>query len=95
MSQKARQSETKRAHWKHQKPQSREQTIQRVSDGNFFAVTHEANEFAPELIRAEWTFDFILVISSHIIAVGSNTDDTVQNKNSLIAAVKSNIVSFE
>lgn len=95
MSQKSSQSETKRTYWQHQKPECREKAVYRIPYRDFSAIAYKSNEFAPELIWAKRTLNFILIISGHIIAVGSNTDDTVQNKNSLIAAVKSHIVSLK
>lgn len=94
-SQKSSQSETKRTYWQHQKPESREKAVYRIPHRDFSAIAYKSNEFAPELVRAKRTLNLILIISSHIIAIGSNTDDTVQNKNSLIAAVESHIISLK
>ena len=95
MSQKSSQSETKRTYWQHQKPECREKAVYRIPDRDFFSIADESNEFAPELIRAKWSFNLILIISGHILAAGSNTNDTVQNQNSLIAAVESHIISLK
>lgn len=53
----------------------------------------KSDESSSELIRAERSFDFELIVTYHIEAVRCYPADAVKHKDSLIPSVEDNIIS--
>lgn len=55
----------------------------------------KGGQLAANLIRAKWAFDFSLVITDHIKGIICDLPDTVQHKNTFVAAVQNDISAFK
>ena len=59
---------------------------------DFFAIMDKSDESSSELIRAERSLDFELIVTYHIEAVRCYPADAVKYKDSLIPSVEDNII---
>ena len=55
----------------------------------------KGGQLAANLVRAKWAFDFSLVITDHIKGIICDLPDTVQHKNTFVAAIQNDISAFK
>ena len=55
----------------------------------------KGGQLAANLVRAKWAFDFSLVITDHIEGIICDLPDTVQHKNTFVAAIQNDISAFK
>lgn len=66
-----------------------------MGDRKRFSIAYNAGHFSANLIRAERSFDFCLIVSDQIESVRSNAADPVKHKDALVTAVENDIAAAE